>query len=249
MAEKGVRPIEYPKWITRIPEGCFVGISTPCQSVESARQQAIYSVVSQILQAMGADYELVHETILSGSLHSSYYELRERLSHSSRWFLRSVHQNIRELQIQKMLEGYVCYLLIAFPDDKIQDLRRLSMGPKVGATVVKSGREGILIEIAESNGVGVTLSDYQIHLTARNLHADLITLFAWKVPKRRITTMDGVIGQRIHIKGSSQRCLIPNPSAETGLKQILLGTEYRMKISLHGYDEIGREVYFSLQNL
>jgi len=249
MAEAVVRTMEYPKWITRIPEDCFVGISNPCQSIEAARQQAIYSALSQILQAMGANYQLRHESILTGSLHNSHYELRERLSHSSQWFLRSVHQNIRKSQIQKTPGGYICYLLIALSEDKIQDLKRLSMGPKLAATVMKSSREGILVDVRESNGVGVTLSDYQIHLKTRNRHAGLITLFAWKVPKKCIAKMDGVLRQHLHINRSSQRFLIPNPLAKTGLKQILLGAESRIKITLHGYDEMGRKVSFPVYGL
>jgi hypothetical protein len=181
MGDVVIRPIGYPQWISRIPEGCFVGISNPCQSIEAARQQAMHSALSQILQAMGANYELEHETVLSGNLHRSHHELRERLSYSSQWFLRSVQQNIRKSHIQETPAGHVCSLLIEFPEDKIQELRRLSIGPKLGATVMRSGPDGMLIEVRENNGVVATLTGYRLEITTENRYAGVITLFAWKV--------------------------------------------------------------------
>ncbi len=60
--------IDMPEWVTHTPEDGFVGISRPCKSIDEARQQAIESALCQILQAMGAEYELKHESILSGNL-------------------------------------------------------------------------------------------------------------------------------------------------------------------------------------
>lgn len=79
--------IEIPEWVTNIPANGFVGISGLCQSIEEARQQALESAVSQILQAMGAEYNLSHKSIISGTAHDSRHELRERLVYTAKWFV------------------------------------------------------------------------------------------------------------------------------------------------------------------
>jgi len=242
MVEAVIRPTGYPNWFVRIPDGCFVGISNHCESIEAARQQALHSALSQILQAMGADYELNHESVLSGNLHCSHHELKERLSYSSNWFLRSVQQNIRKSHIQHTPEGYTCYLLIHFPEDRIKELRRLSMGPKLGATVRRSGKEGISIEVRENNGVVANLTGYKLEITTENRHADVITLFAWKVQKIAYMEIDGVLDRKIIVKGNSQEFLIPMPVTGATLKDLILGSETRIAINLMGYDELGREL-------
>jgi len=239
--ESVIRPIGYPQWIDRIPEGCFVGISNPCLSIEAARQQAIDSALSQILQAMGADYELEHETVLSGSLHRSHHELRERLSYSSQWFLRSVHQNVRKSHFQQTPAGYVCFLLIELTEDKLQELRRLSIGPKVGATVVRSDPDGMLIKVRENNGVVATIAGYRLEITSENRHADLITLFAWKVPKGTTRKTERVLDRKVTVKGDSQMLFIPTPVSGVTVKNLIIGSETRIAVFLMGYDEIGRE--------
>ncbi|EFK08834.1 conserved hypothetical protein [delta proteobacterium NaphS2] len=242
--EAVIGSIGYPQWISSIPEGCFVGISNPCQSIEPARKQALYSALSEILQAMGADYELKHETIISGNLHRSHHQLRERLSYSSQWFLWSVQQNILKSHVQQTPAGYVFYLLIEFPEDKIRKLRRLSMGPKLGAVVMKSDEEGMLIEVRENNCVAATLTGYRMKITTENRHADLITLFAWKVPKGTSREIEGVLDRKITLKGNSQVFLIRTPASGVSLKNLILGSETRIAIILTGYDEIGREFTF-----
>jgi len=242
MAEAVIRPTGYPKWFVRIPDGCFVGISNHCQSIEAARQQALHSALSQILQAMGADYELNHESLLSGNLHHSHHELKELLSYSCQWFLRSVQQNILKSHIQDSPRGYTCYLLIHFPEDKIKELRRLSIGPKLGARIRKSGKEGIFIEVRENNGVVANVTGYQLKITTENRHAEMITLFAWKVPKKAYVEIDGVLDRKVIVKGNTEEFLIPMPATGATLKKLILGSETRIAINLMGYDEIGREL-------
>ena len=41
-----------PRGVTEIPDGCFVGISRPHQTIQEARRGALGSATSQILQAM-----------------------------------------------------------------------------------------------------------------------------------------------------------------------------------------------------
>ena len=52
---------DIPPWAVHIPEDSYVGISSPRPSIEEARQQALGSAMGQILQSMGADYQLSHD--------------------------------------------------------------------------------------------------------------------------------------------------------------------------------------------
>ena len=243
------KSVAIPEWVTRIPDECFVGISRPCQAIEEARQEALNSAVTQILQAMGAEYSLNHTSALTGNKKYSHHELNERLTYTAKWFLRSVQQNIKKSRVQHIPNGYLCFVLIDFPAAKLERLRQLTIGPKAVARLVKVAKEGMLIEVRENNSVGVTLTDYQIEVTTQNRHAGLITLFAWKVPKCSHRNFKGILDRKISIRGSSQTFFIPNSSAHTGFKQFILGTESRIVIILRGYDEIGRELSFPVHGL
>ena len=242
--------VAMPDWVTHIPEECFVGISRPCQAIEEARQDALNSAVTQILQAMGAEYSLHHTSSLTGNKKYSHHELNESLTYTAKWFLRSVQQNIRKSHVQQIPDGYLCFVLINFPAARLERLRQLTIGPKVGARLVKvDNKKGMLIEVRENNHVGVTLTDYQIEVTTENRHAALITLFAWKVPKCSHRNFKGLLDRKISIRGTSETFFIPTSSADTGFRKILLGSTSRVAIILRGYDEIGRELCFPVHDL
>lgn len=240
--------VAMPDWVTHIPEECFVGISRPCRAIEEARQEALNSAVTQILQAMGAEYSLHHTSTLTGNKKYSHHELKESLIYTSKWFLRSVQQNIKKSHVQQIPDGYLYFVLINFPAARLERLQQLTIGPKVGARLVKVAKPGMLIEVRENNHVEVTLTDYQIEITTQNRHAGLITLFAWKIPKCSQRNFKGVLDRKISISGGSQTFFIPTSSADTGFKQILLGSESRVAIILQGYDEIGREWSFPVND-
>ena len=234
--------IHIPSWVTNIPKHCFVGLSKPCQSIEEARQQAFDSVVSQILQTMGAEYSLTHKSILSGNASYSHHKLNECLTYTSRWFIRSIQQNIKKSDIQQVQDKYICFVLIDFPPAKIQQLRKLTIGPKVAARIFKENSDRLIIEVRENNGVQVILTDYHIKITTKNRHAGIITLFAWKVPQISSHNFEGAIQHNVSAKGNSKNLSIPNPIPGTSFKNIILGSQNQVKILLRGYDKIGRKV-------
>lgn len=236
------KSLHIPSWVTNIPEHGFVGISKPCQSIEEARQEALNSAVSQILQAMGAEYSLTHKSILSGNALHSHHELNERLTYTSRWFIRSIQQNIKKSNIQQIQGKYICFVLIDFPPTKIEQLRKLTIGPKVAARIVNDQDDRLIIEVRENNGVRVTLTDYHIGIATKNRHAGIITLFAWKVPETSSQTFEGVIQHKVSVKGNSQKLSIPKPIFGTSLKHRILGSQNQVKLLLRGHDEIGRKV-------
>jgi hypothetical protein len=232
--------INIPEWVTHTPLDCFVGISTPSGSIDEARQQALNSAISQILQAMGAEYNLKHESILYGNLHRSRHELKERLTYTARWFVRSVQQNIKESKIQQIRGKCVCFTLIYMPPVKMERLRRLTIGPKAAARTIGEKNGRLVIEVRENNGISITLTDYEVDITTNNRHAGIITLFAWKVPKSYSRRFGGVLANKVALNDSSRAFCIPIPIPERGLKSLLFGSEDQVKIVLNGYDEIGR---------
>ena len=237
-----------PKWVTRIPESHFVGISKVCRSIEEARQGALDSAISQILQTMGAEYTLTHASTFTGDENHAHHDLNEKLTYSAKWFIRSVQTTIIETIIQPIRGGYVCFVLLDFPPVKIKRFRQLTIGPKIGARVVKVTKDRVLIEVRENNDVRVTFTDYQIETSTENRHADLITLFAWKVPKSSSRNIEGILDKKVSVKNNTQIFLIPKLAVGSTFKNLILGSETHLKILLHGYDEMGRQVSLSVKD-
>ena len=241
--------LNIPGWAINIPLHCFVGISKPSPSIEEARQQAIDSAVSQILQTMGAEYSLTHSSILAGTDNRSHHELNERLSYTAKWFIRSLHQNIVKSDLFRIDNTYVYFVLVHFPPQKIEKLRKLTIGPMISAQIVENDSVKVLVEVTENNDVGVTLTDYQMKITKKNRHAGVITLFAWKVLECSIWEYKGAIINSINLRGDSKTFNIPYPNTDSRIGQMILGTEIQTKIILNGYDEIGRKISVTVENL
>jgi len=243
------RAANIPEWVTSIPKNGFVGISRPCESIAEARQYALNSAVSQILQAMGAEYSLKHTSTLAGDVKCIHHELDERLIYTAKWFIRSVQQNIKKSDIKQIKDKYICFILIDFPPAKIEWLRKMAVGPKVSARIVEKSGDRLIIDVRENNGVPVTLTDYHIEIRTKNRHAGIITMFAWKVPKSSIRNFEGGIERKISIQGNSQIINIPYPTSDTNLKSIVFGAEIQIKVVLLGYDEMARDLSIKVKDL
>jgi hypothetical protein len=230
-----------PAWAINTPDA-FVGISTPCSSIEEARQQALDSAIGQILQSMGAEYQLSHESLLTGDMNQSRYELKERLSYTARWLLNSVQQNIKQYAFQNAGNGYVCFVLVQMKPSELEKLKRLTIGAQLTARVVGTDGGRVSIEASESNGVGVTLNEYRLTLAVTHTNARLITLFFWKVPQADIKSIDGALAKRISLNNSSGNAVIPVSNGMNGLRSFIMGSKQDVSITLTGYDEIGRPV-------
>lgn len=242
VASSEAGPLDIPDWAIHIPEDSFVGISSPCSNLETARQQALDSAIGQILQAMGADYRLSHESRLTGDLNHSRHELRETLSYTARWLLNSVQQNIKQYAFRNTLNGQVCFVLVQVSASELEKLKTLTIGAKLTARLVGKNGEQILVEVSETNGVGTTFTEYRINLTMTNNHARIITLFFLKVPESENRTLDGALANRLFLKNGSGRVVIQLPPNRTDIRSLFMGSKKNLGIFLTGYDEIGRTV-------
>ena len=124
------------------------------------------------------------------------------------------------------------------------------MGPKVTARVVRRTTDGLDIELTETNGVKATFTSYTATVETRNRNAQMITLFAWKVPESHTRKTRGGIQNGIVVKSGSKRFTIPAMNPETGgFKAAILRADSRLSLTLEGYDEIGRPVSISVAGL
>ena len=239
---ESAQPVRIPDWVKRVLEDGFAGISGFCSSIEEARQQALHSAIAQIVQNMGAEYTLSHESIVSSNVRSAHYELTERLAYTARWFVSSVHENILESDIQETKGRYVCFVLVRFPHAKIDKLRKLTIGAKAGARIVSVENGRVNMEVRENNGVEIILTEYEVKLATMNRHADIITMFFMKVPKTASHAAQGVFEKKVSVNDNAKTLSISYPTSVPDLKSFILGSETELRIVLHGYDELGRPV-------
>jgi len=247
IVEKTDQDIDIPIWVSHIPKHCFVGISKPSPAIEESRNQAINSAFSQILQAMGAEYSIKYESMLTGNKSNSRYKLDKQLMYTAKWFLHSIQQNVVKTEFQKIQKGYICFILMHMLPAELERLRKVAIGPKISARVVDNTGPNLLIKLTETNGVSATLTGYQIQTTNKNHNAKLITLFAWKIPEFSNRTQEGIIDKNIYLNGNSKIFDLPYFNPDPSMKQYILGTEIQMKIILQGHDEIGRKISVAVQ--
>jgi len=241
------RPVPVPAWVLHTPENCFVGISPLCASVAEARDQAMSSAIAQVLQAMGAEYSLRSEARSQGTASTASHELKESLVFTARWLLREVQQGVRQTVIQEQASKYLAYVLLEAQPEHLERLRRLTMGPRLSARVLRTEGDSVALEVRESGGVAVTLTSFRMAAKTRHEHARLITLFAFKVPEASHWEQDGGLPSPLRIKGSAAAENFPKPSQEIGIKALALGSSTSLALTLTGFDEIGRPVSVTTQ--
>ena len=65
-----------------------------------------------------------------------------------------VEQNIVDaVVVTDVIGRYVCYILVRYPDELINEMRRLSLGANLIPTVEGSGPDGMRLRLQETNNV------------------------------------------------------------------------------------------------
>ncbi len=236
------RPVPLPAWVLHTPENCFVGISPLCPSQAEARDQAVASAVAQVLQAMGAEYRLRGEARSQGTASQASHEIKEELVYTARWLLREVQQGLRQTIIQEHAGKYLAYVLLEAKPEQLERMRRLTMGPKLSARLLRNEGDSVIIEVRESAGVAVTLMGYRLSAETRHEHARLITLFAFKVAESSHWDKESGLPSPLRLRNSAAAESFTRPSQEASFKALALGSHTSQTFTLTGYDEIGRPV-------
>jgi len=232
-----------PDYAAKVPKGHFVGISAPSKSMQTARMSAINNAMEQIVRAMGVTCSLNYRDRTYGSVIEIKREIDDDLKIGAEWFVKEVEQNIvRTDFITDDADVYTFFTLIRFSNEKIENMRRLTIGPKVSAKLVGMDGNVARIEALETNGVKVTFFEYEINAEKSYSRADFVSYYIWKVPKAKNTVLNGALKKPVVLNGDSCLVQVPIPLAKTKIGDYLLGASRMMRIVLIGYDEIGRRV-------
>jgi len=240
--ERKLSQLKVPSFVTSIPAGHFASVSAPCKTLSEARNLAIDDVVRQILSAVNASYDHQYLDRISGDIRKPRRVVDDRLSKVAKGVVLGVEQNI--VKSSWSLDGsgrHVYFILVRYSDKLIAEMRRLSKGAKVVASVVGYSGNELILDVVEVNGVEVMISSADITVTKVNRFASFISYYIWKVPKGSQGHFTKAIGP-VHVCGSSSKVRLKVSGKEKQLVDYILGADIDAVAVLKGHDEIGRVV-------
>ena len=237
-----VHQLKVPSFVTSIPAGHFAGVSAPCRSLSDARKSAIDDVVRQILSAVNIRYDHRYLDRVSGNVRSPKRVVDDRLFKVAKGVVLGVERNIVKSSMSQDASGrHVYFILVRYSDKLILEMRRLSKGAKVVASVVGFSGNDLILDVVEVNGVEVVISSADITVTKVNRFASFISYYIWKVPKGSQGSFTRAIGP-VRVCGGASKVRLKVSGKGKGLVDHLLGAEIDVVAVLRGHDEIGRVV-------
>jgi hypothetical protein len=234
--------LKVPSYLNDVPPGHFAGVSTPSKSLAQARKSAIGDIVRQIMGSIGVKYEHHYLDTVSGNVRNPQRVIVDKLSCYAQGIVLDAEKSIVKSSWLTDASGkYVYFVLVYYPEKKIQEMRRLSIGAKVIATLVSKNEKYAELKVSEVNGVSVILSSAEIKITKKNRFAKIITLFFWRVPSGLEHKMSIPITPLKLCSNSKQLRLYIDKYGKN-FDDYLLGAELRRIAVLSGNDELGRPV-------
>ncbi len=224
-----------------IPRDYFLGLSSPSTNLSQAKNDALFDVAKQIMLAIGGTYDIksesrmFHKTTHNNEEFSKVF--KEHVLFKGSGFISQVNNNIVESSYERTPDGYVYKVLVYFPKEKMERLIRLSKGAKV---LVRSLGDGT-VELREVNGVGVVITEAEYVIDETNNHASFYNYYVMKVSSGGRKTVREVLAEPVVLKSRSKviKLMVPNSNR---VKDLLLGTDRSVYVSLLGRDEVGRIV-------
>jgi hypothetical protein len=231
-----------PDFVLYVPSGHFVGISAPLRSLAEARKSAISDVVRQILRSMGITYDYQYIDIISGNPHNPKRVIHDRLSGLAHGFVTGIEQNIIKSSWGRDSSArYIYFVLIKYPDELIREMRRLSKGAKIIASVISYVDGEIRLKISEVNGVSVVISSADVTIRKSRRFEPFISFCIWKLSKSSSNQFKIAIGP-VRVRNSFERITLRIKDSGKNLKDYLLGSKIQCVAVLSGHDELGRAV-------
>ena len=222
-----------------VPKGHFLGISVPCASVAVARQKALHDVSAQILRTIGASYSLRFDSRVTGTIEKVNRHIDERFHYSASGFIAEIENRIVSQTYNRTSAGIVYKMLVHFPRQLVERMRRLSHGAKV---LVRRLNDSIY-ELREVNGVSCVLTEAIIVVSEKNMHAGFLNYYVMRVSNGSNKTFTKALPEPIILKGRGvKHTNLMMPNKNKTLTDAFLGTRRSVKITLIGTDEIGRPV-------
>lgn len=234
--------LKIPNFVTSVPYGHFAGVSPPTSSIDEARKLAVSDVVRQVLCAIGIEYHHRYTDLISGSPYHPERHIDDRLSGLAYGVVIGVDQNIVQSTWARDHAGkYVYFVLVRFPNKLVREMRRLSKGAKVVASLISHDDGRIILKVTEVNGVEVMLTSADVTVKKKNRFEPFISFYVWKVPKSSVRRFKKAITP-LRICRSSSEVFLQIKGAAKQIEDYLLGAKIKYVAVLKGHDELGRAV-------
>ena len=231
-----------PSFFTSVPSGHFVGISGPMSSLVDARKSAVNDVVRQVLSSIGGEYSHEYVDFVSGNVRNPQRKIEDRLCSVSSGVVLGVERNIVKSSWYRDSSGrYLYFVLVRYTEENILEMRRLSRGAKIMASVVSENEGDFRLTVSEVNGVSVMISSADVKITKRNRFSKFFSFCVWHVPEGSEHTVSVAL-EPLKVRGNSQDVVLSMAVCKKGFKDYLLGAKFERVAVLRGYDELGRSV-------
>ena len=112
-----------PSFIEQVPPGHYLGISIECQQLAEAKEDSMQNVIKQILQQIGAEYNLEFEKKTYAEDNQVGVNMYDKFAYNTAGILADIE--VKDSYYEKNNEKYVFYTLFYFPQAKIIQARRL----------------------------------------------------------------------------------------------------------------------------
>ena len=228
--------VTVPDFVTKVPPGHFAGVSAPCRTLAEARRSAVDDVVRQILGSIGVSYDHRHVNRMVGDVRAVRREIDDDLRGISHGLVLGVEQGIVESTWSRDHGMFTYYVLVKYPDSQIAEMRRLSRGAHVVASVA-----GEFVHLRESNGVSVVLTSADVIVRKRNRFAPFISFCIWKAPEGSDERFS-LAFEAVRLCGSSGRIRLDFGRFSRQAMDYLLGADVSVSVVIRGFDEVGRKV-------
>ena len=236
-----------PGFINRVPYGHYAGISAPCTDLQKAKNSAISDIVKQILGSINAEYDQFFSSKVSGSPQKPQRLIKDEFSRITSGVVLDVERNIiRSSYCQDISGRHICFILIKYSDLQIKNMRRLSRGGYVVASVLSTSGGVLLVKVTETNGVAVTLMLADILVSKKNHFAKMINFYIWKVPYGSKDSFSIALSP-VKICGGASIIKIDIRQSQKDWRDYLIGAKLEFDLKLKGFDEIGRAVSVSIK--
>ena len=147
-------PLALPGFVLAVPEGHFAGISQPCPTIASARQSAIGNVIKQVVGTMNSDVRAMYKERMKVDGLGSRHTVDDDINILAEGMVVGVEQNIVDAVVVTDAFGrYVCYMLVRYPDELINEMRRLSLGANLIPSLKSLGDKNVKIQVSETNRI------------------------------------------------------------------------------------------------
>jgi len=110
-------------FLEQVPHGHYLGISIECQQLVKAREDSMHNVIKQILQQIGAEYNLDFEKVTYVEDNQVDVNVKDSFSYNTAGMLADIE--IKSSYYENVKGNYVFYTLVYFPKSKIIRARKM----------------------------------------------------------------------------------------------------------------------------